>query len=389
MEPAISSPFTPSLAFCGYSGSGKTELLLHCLKLLKARGFSPAVLKSSSEVHVAIASKDSQRFFDEGAVGVGFVDPAQVLLHLPGRDFFQRSVDSEVQLRRQVSFDILLLEGGKQSSGWKVVCLHPSQGIPVLDNSSVLALWAGVPGSKKPAMADQLTIPCFGPGEEIKLLDHCLEKLRTMGRQQTLKAAVLVGGQSSRMGHPKAWMQIRGHPMGLKLAHLLEELLGVGRVVFGGSLPPIPADWSFSNHQELERYAVIPDRVQGFGPWGGLLGLWESEPNTTWLVVGCDYPRLHLEALEWLLSKRDPLRLATLARHQIGPLETMIGIYEPGFRYLLEAAWLDGGKQINRRMQQWPLQILNVPKHLEVCWQGINTPADLEQLLQQTAVQQQ
>ncbi|MGA1646109.1 MAG: hypothetical protein ACO4AV_14155, partial [bacterium] len=115
----------------------------------------------------------------------------------------------------------------------------------------------------------------------------------------------------------------------------------------------------------------------------------ESEPNTTWLVVGCDYPRLHLEALEWLLSKRDPLRLATLARHQIGPLETMIGIYEPGFRYLLEAAWLDGGKQINRRMQQWPLQILNVPKHLEVCWQGINTPADLEQLLKQTAVQQQ
>jgi len=183
MEPVSAPPFTPSLAFCGYSGSGKTELLLHCLKLLNARGFLPAVLKSSSEVHVAIASKDSQRFFDEGAVGVGFVDPAQVLLHLPGRDFFQRSVNLEVQLRRQVSFDILLREGGKQSSGWKVVCLHPSQGIPVLDNSSVLAFWAGVPGSKKPALADQLTIPCFGPGEEIKLLDHCLEKLRTMRRQ--------------------------------------------------------------------------------------------------------------------------------------------------------------------------------------------------------------
>ena len=112
MEPVSKSPFTPSLAFCGYSGSGKTELLLHCLKLLKARGLSPAVLKSSSEVHAVIASKDSQRFFDEGAAGVGFVDPSQTLLHLPGGDFFQRAVAPEVQLRRQVPFDILLREGG-------------------------------------------------------------------------------------------------------------------------------------------------------------------------------------------------------------------------------------------------------------------------------------
>ena len=389
MEPVSKSPFTPSLAFCGYSGSGKTELLLHCLKLLKARGLSPAVLKSSSEVHAVIASKDSQRFFDEGAAGVGFVDPSQTLLHLPGGDFFQRSVAPEVQLRRQVPFDILLREGGKQSSDWKVVCLHPSQGIPVLDNSRALALWAGVPGSINPVLVDQLAIPCFGSGEEIKLLDHCLKKLQTMQKQQTLKAAVLVGGQSTRMGCPKAWVQVDGSPMGLNLAHLLEKLLGVNRVVFGGALPPIPKDWSISNHQELERYAVIPDRVQGFGPWGGLLGLWESEPNTTWLVVGCDYPRLHLEALEWLLSQRDPLRLASLARHEIGPLETMIGVYEPGFRYLLEATWLDGGKQINRRMQQWPLNILKVPEHLKICWQGINTPADLEQLIQQSSTQQQ
>ena len=55
----------PALAFSGYSGSGKTELLLNCLNLLKERGFSPAVLKTSSEVHAEIASKDSQRFFDQ------------------------------------------------------------------------------------------------------------------------------------------------------------------------------------------------------------------------------------------------------------------------------------------------------------------------------------
>jgi molybdopterin-guanine dinucleotide biosynthesis protein A len=381
------SPLTPSLAFCGYSGSGKTELLLCCLKLLKELAFSPAVLKSSSEVHAAIASKDSQRFFNEGATAVGFMDPAQTLLHLPGRDLFHRTTDPEVQLRRQVPFDILLREGGKQSNDWKVVCVDPGQGIPDLDNSKVLAFWAGVPGSKSPALADESLTPCFGLAEEAKLLDHCLQKLRRIQREKLVKAAVLVGGQSTRMGQPKAWLKINGSPMVLKLAHLSEELLGVSRVVFGGSLPPVPNDLSLSQHQELERYAVIPDRVRDFGPWGGLLGLWEAEPNTTWLVLGCDYPSLNLEALEWLLSQRDPLRLATLARHEAGPLETMIGIYEPGARYLLEAAWLEGGKQMNRRMQQWPLRTLNIPQHLQACWQGINMPEDLEQLVKQSSAQ--
>ena len=69
------------------------------------------------------------------------------------------------------------------------------------------------------------------------------------------------------------------------------------------------------------------------------MGLWEAEPRTSWLVLGCDYPRLSIAALTWLLSQRDPLRPATLACHQDGLLETMVGIYEPAFRYLLEGWW--------------------------------------------------
>ncbi len=156
----------PALAFCGYSGSGKTELLLNCLNLLKERGFSPAVLKTSSEVHAEIASKDSQRFFDQGAALVSFTDPAQVLLHLPGTTSPFETTNQEAQLRRLVPFDLLLREGGKQSKDWKVVCIHPKQGIPDLDTSRILAFWAGAPGSSKLTENKALNIPCFGPGEE-------------------------------------------------------------------------------------------------------------------------------------------------------------------------------------------------------------------------------
>ncbi|MEL0276081.1 MAG: molybdopterin-guanine dinucleotide biosynthesis protein MobB [Deltaproteobacteria bacterium] len=379
----------PALAFCGYSGSGKTELLLNCLNLLKERGFSPAVLKTSSEVHAEIASKDSQRFFDQGAALVSFTDPAQVLLHLPDTTSRFETTEQEAQLRRLVPFDLLLREGGKQSKDWKVVCIHPKQGIPDLDTSRILAFWTGAPGSSKLTENKALNIPCFGPGEEIRLLDHCLEKLRVdLSQNQPLKGVVLVGGKSTRMGQPKAWLPCNGSPMALQLAKLLEDLLGENQVFFGGEPPPFPANLPVAQRQELERYAVISDRVGGFGPWGGLLGLWEAEPKTSWLVLGCDYPRLTIDALSWLLSQRDPLRPATLACHQDGLLETMVGIYEPAFRYLLEGAWLDGGKRMNRRMQQWPLHTLQLPQSLQSCWQGINTPSDLELLIQQSSAQQ-
>ena len=44
-----------ALAFCGYSGSGKTELLLNCLTLLKGR--TPVVLKTSSKFTLSLPVK--------------------------------------------------------------------------------------------------------------------------------------------------------------------------------------------------------------------------------------------------------------------------------------------------------------------------------------------
>ena len=89
---------------------------------------------------------------------------------------------------------------------------------------------------------------------------------------------------------------------------------------------------------------------------GWSFGVWEATQDIM-AILGCDYPRLSTDIIVVAVS-RDPLCPATLACHQDGLLETMVGIYEPAFRYLLEGAWLDGGKRMNRRMQQWPLHTL-------------------------------
>src|SRR5215472_10050859 len=72
---------------------------------------------------------------------------------------------------------------------------------------------------------------------------------------------VLCGGQSSRMGRPKAWLPFDGEPMLVRVVRRLGEAVGPLVVVAapGQDVPPLPAD-----------VEVVRDEVAGRGPLQGL-----------------------------------------------------------------------------------------------------------------------
>jgi molybdopterin-guanine dinucleotide biosynthesis protein A len=102
---------------------------------------------------------------------------------------------------------------------------------------------------------------------------------------------VLAGGISSRMGRDKALIELNGETLLVRAARLVGQLTGSVTVV-----------------GPLERYSglgftVVPDRVQGAGPLGGIdtaLGRRQAQWN---LILACDLPAVETGLLGELIRR--------------------------------------------------------------------------------------
>ena len=166
--------------------------------------------------------------------------------------------------------------------------------------------------------------------------------MKPSGPPPPLRAAVLVGGCSTRMGRPKAWLDHGHGPHALHLVRLLQALPEVQEVLLSGPLPPnAPAGISEIPH--------CPDQVSGIGPVGALLGLFAQHPAT--VPVSPD------------------------GRH-----ETVLAIYEPSLRPLLEQMWGESRKSLQRQFSHWFIQTPQVPDVLAGQLVNVNTPEELSQV---------
>ena len=193
------------------------------------------------------------------------------------------------------------------------------------------------------------------------------------GPPPSLRAAVLVGGGSIRMGRPKAWLDHGHGPHALHLVRLLQALPEVQEVVLSGPLPSnAPAGISEIPH--------CSDQVSGIGPVGALLGLFAQHPDAAWLVVGCDLVLLEADLLAWLCRERSPQHPATVPISPDGRHETVLAIYEPSLRPLLEQMWHEGRKSLQRQFPHWPIHAPKVPDVFAGQLVNVNTPEELSQV---------
>ncbi|MCC7465871.1 MAG: NTP transferase domain-containing protein [Saprospiraceae bacterium] len=154
---------------------------------------------------------------------------------------------------------------------------------------------------------------------------------------------ILAGGQSSRMGQPKSLISYHGKPQYLYLQELLERYCEAVYI----SCKPEQEYW-FSGCPTLPDNSLFGD----IGPMTGVLSAFEVYDGP-WLIVGCDYPYLRAEDLEWLIRCRDPEMLATVFEHPERNLpEPLIGVYEADAGAPLRE-WHDAGQQSLRRFLEF------------------------------------
>lgn len=102
---------------------------------------------------------------------------------------------------------------------------------------------------------------------------------------------ILAGGESRRMGRPKALLELAGEPMIVRTARLVEHVASAATVV--GS----PAMY------EPLGLRAIADDFPGAGPLGGIATALRASDADWNLIVACDLPYLTREWLEYLMER--------------------------------------------------------------------------------------
>jgi len=336
----------PVLACCGFSGSGKTTLLEAVVPILRARGLAVAVIKHDAHgIRIDREGKDSDRLFRAGAnVLLRGANESAARWHREDGPSLDQALDSLA-----LTHDIILVEGHKQTELPKLWLLGESEEAP--------------PGD----VTDILEVLARGDARTTAAVERITAFVDEVWRKRPIRAGILIGGKSSRMGSPKQLLEIDGEALMDRVIRGLGPRFDHPVFLGAGQVPASVAGLRW-----------VPDAPGLAGPLAGFLAAMRWDPDATWLMVACDQPSITPDAVEWLLEQRRPGRWAVMPRLAGGPVEPFLAVYEPQARGVLEGL-VRSEKVAPWRLVEHPKVIdLGPPSELTRCWRNVNTPEDLD-----------
>lgn len=188
--------------------------------------------------------------------------------------------------------------------------------------------------------------------------------------QRPVHAGILVGGASTRMGQPKSSLRLAGETFAQRIVATVQN--HVQRVVLLGDnpVPSVPS--------QVTQLSDVPGLA---GPLAGMLAALRWAPKACWVFVACDLVMLRAEALDWLLSQRQPGRWAVLPKLDGGQVEPLLAVYEPEALELLEQLVARGLRSPHRLADEPQIYTPTPPAALQACWTNINTPEEFRRFL--------
>ena len=179
-----------------------------------------------------------------------------------------------------------------------------------------------------------------------------------------MKALILRGGQSSRMGSDKPSLSLWGET-------LLDRQVNLAHSI----TPDVFLSVAFSDKGKGHPVPAIPDLEESPGPLGGLQSAFAQDPDSSWLLIACDLPRLSQRDLIRLLDTREGTDVSCFLNPIDGVPEPLAALYHPSAAPKLEA-YFQGKNRCARRFLQGlcrnevkpldpqALLNLNCPEHL-------------------------
>ena len=178
---------------------------------------------------------------------------------------------------------------------------------------------------------------------------------------------LLSGGKSSRMGMPKALLEIDGKT-------LLETVAKAGEDfeerILSVNDPSIPAPEGFVRCAD-----VYPD----CGPMAGIHAALSMTSCDALVTAPCDAPHYSKELAQYLLSRFEPGLDALVLVDETGRAQPLTGVYSKSCLPVLDEHLKTGRLKIMRMLEEMKLKRIALPEHIaQKVFRNLNTKEEYE-----------
>lgn len=183
-----------------------------------------------------------------------------------------------------------------------------------------------------------------------------------------MKALIMAGGKSVRMGQDKPHIVYHGKPQFAHLYALCQEL---------GLQPFLSCRPEQTDYFEEQGFRTIADRISQLGPLGGIASAFMTDPNAAWAVLASDVPFLDKDVLNELIQQRSVYHTGTAFKSPFDQFpEPLIAIWEPKSLPLIMQFIALGYSCPRKVLIQSGAKVItsSTPEKLE----NVNTPDELE-----------
>lgn len=196
------------------------------------------------------------------------------------------------------------------------------------------------------------------------------QKIRTATAAPPLKALILAGGQSLRMGMDKGKMHYYGKKQRIHLAELCQEM---------GIEAYISCRTEQAEEIAAEGLNPLTDTLLEMGSIGGIVSAMLRYPSVSWLVMACDMPFLNTDVLKYIIEKRQFGKIATAFRNPENDFpEPLLAVWEAKslpilLQFIAQAAYCPRKVLMNS-----DAAIINTPPQYSTYFYNANTPDEAE-----------
>lgn len=188
---------------------------------------------------------------------------------------------------------------------------------------------------------------------------------------ESIAVFILAGGQSSRMGSDKAFLELAGKPLivrALEVAHqVVNDVMIVG------------------DPKKFARYApVVEDVYSNRGPLGGIhAALAQSEKECN-LMLAVDLPFVPAQFLKYLVARAESSPATVTVPSLNGFFQPLCAVYRKQFLAAAEPRLAENRNKIDQLFREIPLCIVSEADLVEYGFDGsifrnLNTPEDWQE----------